>query len=496
LKTHIIRLDDHDDVVSVRDKMAGGRAPRLLLVYPKRGRILDRTLDLRLLQRYAVSQGAQLALVARAASVRRAAAPLGIPVFRSTPDAQQYLWPEQVRDQRLRRVGPRPDFRLWRGEFHAGEPAWLSNQFVRLGLFALAVLAVLAVMLACVPSAEIRLDLRTRAQALTLPVRANPGIGAVNPAGVVPAYTLSGVVGGSRTASIETLRDVPDQPATGAVVFTNLTDSVIGIPAGTVIVAVGETSQRFVTLSDSVVAGEAGAEIDVPVQALSGGAAGNLPAGALVAIEGGLGAGLAVTNPAPLSGGSDRLAPVASEEDRAALRAALLEELRQQALEQFEASLEPGDLVFPASFAVVDVTAERYVPAEGQPGSRLTLTMQVEFRAAYAAWTDLSALAVFSLDASLPAGYVAEPGSLSLAVVGDPVTSADGSTQWRMRAQRQLHERADQAEVARLVQGQTRRAAAERLAQAFSLRSPPVFRLRPSWWPFLPSLPFRIVVDD
>ena len=105
VKTHVIQLDEHDDVVSVRDKMAGGRAPRLLLVYPKRSRILDRTLDLMLLQRHAAGLGAQLALVTRSATVRRAAGPLGIPVFRDTPDAQQFIWPEQARGPRLKRVG-------------------------------------------------------------------------------------------------------------------------------------------------------------------------------------------------------------------------------------------------------------------------------------------------------------------------------------------------------------------------------------------------------
>ncbi len=495
MKTHVIHLDEHDDVVSARDKMTWGRAARLLLVYPKRGRILRRAFDLRLLQRQAVSQGASLALVTRSAEVRRAAAGLGIPVFRSEAEAQRYHWPKPPRGPRFKRVGPRPDFRLWRASLEQPEAPWRDHALVRLGVFAAAVLAVLFLLVLLVPSADIRLQVETRTQTLTLPLRASPEVAALNLAGVVPSHRAVAVVGGMQTAAITSLSDVPDQFASGEVVFRNLTDEQIGIPAGTIVRTLNEPVWRFVTTADAVVEGEVDATVTVPVRALVAGAAGNLPGGSLVAIESDLGASLAVTNPAPMSGGTDRLAVVPSAEDRAALREALLADLRQRALEQFEAELAPGDLLFMDTFTVSRVLSETYLPPAGQPGNRLTLTLQVEFQVHYAAGADLARLATVSMDASLPAGYEAVPDSLRLIPIGEPVTGQDGVTLWRMRAEREIRQRIDPAAAAYLVRGRTRRSAARHLAEAFPLLAPPEFRLKPSFWPFLPTLPFRISVE-
>ncbi len=494
MKTHVIHLDEHDDVVSARDKMTWGRAARLLLVYPKRGRILWRTFDLRLLQRQAASQGASLALVTRSAEVRRAAAGLGIPVFRTVNEAQRYHWPAPECGLRFKRVGPRPDFRLWRASLEQPEASWRSQALVRLGVFAAAVLALLTLLLLLVPAAEIRLELETRSQTLTLPLRASPEVAALNLAGVVPSRQAATVVGGTRTMAITSLSDIPDRFAGGVVVFRNLTDEQIGIPAGTVVRTAAEPVWRFVTTADAVVAGEVDATVEVPVRALVAGAAGNLPGDSLVAIESDLGARLAVTNPVAMSGGTDRLTVVPSAEDRLALRQALLDDLRAQALEQFEQELAPGDLLFMDTFTVGRVLSETYLPAAGQPGNRLTLTLQVEFQVRYAAGEDLARLATVSMDAGLPAGYEAVPDSLRLMPVGEPVTAQEGVTLWQMRAEREIRQRVDPAAAASLVRGRTRRSAARHLADAYPLLAPPEFRLKPSFWPLLPTLPFRISV--
>ncbi len=52
------------------------------------------------------------------------------------------------------------------------------------------------------------------------------------------------------------------------------------------------------------------------MRALEAGSKGNLDADALVAIEGDLGASLAVTNPAPIGGGTDIRKPAPSDLDR------------------------------------------------------------------------------------------------------------------------------------------------------------------------------------
>jgi hypothetical protein len=95
MKTQVIQLERHDDVTSVKDKIAWSKASRVLLVWPKRGRVLYRPLDLLLLQRACQAEGAQFACVADDDDVLDHAKELGIPVFRSAKVAQRLAWRRQ-----------------------------------------------------------------------------------------------------------------------------------------------------------------------------------------------------------------------------------------------------------------------------------------------------------------------------------------------------------------------------------------------------------------
>ena len=68
MKTQILQLETYDDQVSACDKIKWSQADRILLVWPARGKILNRKLDLLLLKRQSIAQGAQLALVTRDAA--------------------------------------------------------------------------------------------------------------------------------------------------------------------------------------------------------------------------------------------------------------------------------------------------------------------------------------------------------------------------------------------------------------------------------------------
>ena len=76
MKTQIITLESHDDLISVRDRLSWAKTPRILLVWPKYEKVTLRQVDLKVLQRHASSLGAQLGLVTRARRDRRAFATL------------------------------------------------------------------------------------------------------------------------------------------------------------------------------------------------------------------------------------------------------------------------------------------------------------------------------------------------------------------------------------------------------------------------------------
>jgi hypothetical protein len=493
MKSQVIQLDLHDDVVSVRDKMSWAKTPRVLLVFPRRYRILNRQLDLRLIQRYAERLGVQLALVTRSTVVREMAEDLKIPVFRNTGQAQRSAWHAREITRPPLRHSPRPVLQRMRQEASPLESRWRNQPLARLVPFSLAVLSVLALLLLFVPSATIALKPAGRIQSESLSIRASPSVEAVSLAGSIPAQTALLVVQGTKSIQATGSMVVPDQPAQGEVRFSNLTTSLLGIPSGTIVRTQGDPAIRFATRSDGVLAGGVGNSLDIPVQAVVAGSAGNLPADQLVAIEGDLGASLAVSNPAPTTGGSDQVAPVATADDRLRLHNALLEDLRQAAIGQFGQMHDPGDILIPDTISVVQVLSETYFPADGQPGADVTLDLQVRLQMLYVKGSDLQALALAVLDSTLPADQVQIPGSLSIRPLGAPTTGADGFSRGQIQVQQTVRSQVNPLIVGQLVQGRRIQDASRILSDAYSLATHPTIRVAPSWWPVLPWLPFRIV---
>ena len=97
MKTQIILLEPHDDTISVKDKMEWSQTGRVVLVWPARAQLMDRRLDLVLLQRHSGFLGVQIALVTSDPEVRFNAGQLEIPVFRSVRKAQTGRWARKRR---------------------------------------------------------------------------------------------------------------------------------------------------------------------------------------------------------------------------------------------------------------------------------------------------------------------------------------------------------------------------------------------------------------
>jgi len=495
MKSQVIQLDSHDDVISVRDKMSWAKTTRVLLVFPRRFRILNRPLDLRLVQRYAERMGVQLALVTRSVAVRQMAEDLKIPVFRNAGQAQRSAWPDEEKAAPSYRRAPLPVLRRMRQEASPAESRWRGQLVARLGPFSLAVLAVLAVLLLFVPSATVDLKPQGLTQSEILSIRASPAVQTVNLAGNIPAQTALLVVEATRSTPASGSMVVPNQPAQGNVRFSNLTTTLMGIPSGTIVRTKGDPAVRFATRADGVLEGGVGKTVDVPVLALDAGTAGNLPADALVAIEGDLGASLSVSNPDPTSGGSDHVVPVATADDRLRLHNALLQDLHQAAIGQFGRTHAPGDVLIPDTISVAQVLSETYFPADGQPGGELTLDLQLRLLMLYIRGSDLETLALAVLDSTLPTGQIPLPGSVSIRPQSVPVTGADGIARGQIQIQQTVRPRIDPLVVGQLIQGRKIPDAGRILSRAYPLAAHPSIRLVPSWWPVLPWLPFRIVTE-
>ena len=475
--------------------MSWAKTPRILLVWPKYEKVTLRQVDLKILQRHAAFLGAQLGLVTRTRRVREEAEALRIPVFESTGQAQKVSWPTPRR-KRLLRHAPRKDLREKREQVQVQEEAWRTNPAVRLGMFSVGVLSVLVLVALFIPRAQVTLSPVSTMQSITLPVTASPSIDSVFITGNIPAREKRVIVEGEHTVVVTGEGVVPQSKARGVALFRNLTQQSVAIPEGTILQAAQDALVRFVTLEDGVVEAGVGKTIELPVEALEGGIAGNLPADTLIVIEGRLGLSLSVNNPEPTTGGRERASVQASESDHLRAKNLLMKSLDEMAREKVKEEINDGDMVFEETLNISQILLEEYDPPAGAAGTNLTLSMQVEYSVNYAAASDLIELTLLAMNASLPSGFRA--ASASDAVILNPVTNLsideNGTARWTMKVEREIVQDVNPAQVTYLIQGYSSGTAQARLEENIPLAASPKISLSPSWWPWVPIVPFRISV--
>lgn len=492
MKTQIITLESHDNLVSVRDKLSWAKTPRVLLVLPKYAKIDLRLLDWKVLQRHADSLGAQLGLVTRRARVKRDAESLGIPVFVSTAAAQREPWRAPVRRERRVLKAPRRDLRALRDEIRKKEPAWLNSLPVRVLIFTVGALAFLALGGLFIPRAVLTLHPEKKYQSVVLPVTASRAIKETSIRGLAPARDAAVVVGAEESLSISSQISVPKFKAKGIARFTNLSQNEVNIPAGTM--AATASALRFVTLRDVRLPAGMGRFVETAIEALQAGEQGNVAANAINSIEGSLGLSVLVSNPQPLTGGSSVMEVGANEEDRAKLRGILAESLLRGAETELRANLDPEDLLLSDTIEPVKIVEEVFAPPPGAPGKALTLKMQAQFSARYIAAEDLRQLSLLALNASVEDGFEAA-GLPFYELTAAPFTDEAGVSRFEMKASRLLLRRIDRIQSLSLVRGLHPQKAQVVLTSSLPLRQKPEIDIVPSWYPWLPLIPFNVSAE-
>lgn len=504
MKTQIIQLEPHDDIISARDKMGWGKAERILLVWPERGKTLNRKLDLRLLKRHSDNLGAQLAIVARDPDVCYQSPRLGIPVFNSLRHAQSASWklPRKFRNMQAAKIKIQPgrseqnklqslDRPTHRGE---AQKETRLNHLIRLSAFILGVLAMLSMAATLAPGAEIIITPQEQWQEITLEVLAKPEFTAPGLSGALPSQTLNIVVEGRESIPVSGVIVIPDQPAIGEVTFTNLTDQTVSIPEGTIVLNQDDETMRYVVIQAGEVEAGPGTTITLPIRCLTPGIQGNLPAESIVAIEGLLGTQLRVVNAEPTHTGSDRQEPAPTGFDRQKIYAELIASLQVSAISELQNTLEAGDVLIPNSLTLVEVLEETYQPSEIEPADQLSLNLRLEYRGLFVSTHDIQILANALLDANVTSGYEPVENSLEIEHLSAPQPGEKYSASWELRARRKIQAIIDISQVQRLSLGLAPNVAQDRLNDDLPLALPPQILISPAWWPRLPVLPFRIMI--
>jgi hypothetical protein len=496
MKAHIIQLDQHDNVLSISDKMSWGKAKRVLLVYPPSGELILRKIDLLLIQRAAQKMGFTISLVSIPKDIQKLANDLNIPFFRSINDAQRMKW--KARSKKNIPYDPKPFYGLQKVHLDRKPKGsdWQSQVGARFIIFSIGVLAVILIALLFIPSAVIHLNLSEQRQSISFQVDANESVNDVNFTGSIPSDKISVEMEGTKQTNVFSQVEVPDKNAYGLIRFTNLSDEMVLIPAGTIVAQLNNPGIRFYTTVTGEVLAGSGNTIDVPIQALTAGKIGNLEVNSIGSLIGDLGIKLTVTNPEPTIGGTNLVTTKATETDRENLFNSLEAELRNQAIQKIRSSLVEGDIIFTDTILLEKTVEEVYVPTDDQPGEQLSLKLKLIYSIRYAEYSDLLKLAFPTLRSNLPSDYTEVNNSMVIEPLGQPETNSTGTTIIEMEFTQRIKRIIDLISLSRLVQGVKLKEAYNLLHGKYENEMNPIIEIDPSWWPRLPIVPLRIVVLD
>ena len=494
MKVQIVYLSASDDIDSTRDMLSWVQSPRAVLVWPNRGRVLHRHLDLVLLKRYAQRRHLALGLLTFDSAIRQSAAELGFPLFESLEQLPDERW-RQFRAFDMDVESPRDSLRqpaTIRARLDR-IPEWVESLDRKSARVQLGVLLLIFVVLsaAVIPSVEIILSPPKRLERTTLDLEL---IGFETRSDRFSVVIEKIRVQGSADLPTTGEVSIPLSASRGSVIFTNLSPKLISIPLHLGIRSEGMQSTRFRTTHSGELPAEIGAEIELPVEAVDFGKHGNLPSGTVFSTEAPFGLTVDITNPNPFRGGSNEIRSSVATVDLARLEEKLIQELLTKAERELDATLGSEHAVLENSASVDRVLAQDYSHAEGEPAQLIRLDLDINILVMVYRVNDLLSKIREAIAIEWDSNRVLIPNSASVIrahyAAGDEnslgVIRMEGSAESYLPFARQA--------VLTTVRGRTPRAAQDNLEAAITLESPPAFLLAPSWLPLMPWLENRIDV--
>lgn len=495
MKTTIIQLEEHDDVITVHDRLAWAKSARVVLIWPEEGRILTRLLDLVLVQRAGRQQGQQVGLVTRDPEVVEHAHELGIPVFRNQKRALRSVW--RRKPQRGRLLRPRRNIAPPAEELRKIRPERTYHPLsggIRFIFFSLGLLAIITLILGLIPAATIYLPLDRTDQEVEFSVWLSPEIQTTTLAGKVPVSEDRVVIEEEGEIASSGRVSLPDQTASGHVIFTNLTADAVTISKGTVVLTLDPEPKQYLTTQAARLEGGSGQTIQVNVRSERPGKIGNTTSGSIRAVVGSIGLQVSVDNPEPIAGGTERTEVGPSAMDEQKLRQQLYVKMEKKAAEWLRGYYVEGAYTVQASVKLVKVIEEERIPAEGQPGTSLRLRLKVEYQGWVVMDDNLQTAARNVLNSGLPDGMTAIEDTIWL-MFGEMSPTENGEFLWRLTAKRQIAPTVEADQIIQLVLGKPRKKTLMDLTEKFSLKSEPTILISPKWWPWLPVIESQIRVE-
>jgi len=496
VKTQIVYLEPHDDYNSVRDKLNWTQSPRVLIVWPGRGRLLFRRFDLVMLQRYSLKNGIQIGLVTLDPDVLHHAKSLHIPTFESLDSQPEKAW--RARGE-LKISKPTSSGVLSSLQSGLNRTTQLHPRMIlisRILSFSVGLLAITILVMLLVPRAVITIEPEIIDLVETYSLDLDTGqFEIITSHPRLPARQVTSVLEGRLRLPTTGSTAQPDQPAHGEVTFTNLTDESLEIPVGTTVRTLDPTAPYFLTQSRIYLDPEEGAQTTVGVVASSPGPEGNVSAEEIQAIDGPLGLSATVSNVDQLTGGSLEIRSAVASADLMRLRLELEKSLLDNAYQALLGLALEGEDLIPGSIRILETIETRFSNDIGDAADSLELNLLIEFEGQVYSPDQLYSVMKQVLIDDLSRGENIKPDTLKIIEVSDIVpgnTGEDSSIEVTISSQSYVG--IDHEMIRKIVRGRIEFEALEDLIAEVPLEELLSVDISPAWLHRFPLLDLQIHV--
>ena len=380
----IIKLQGYDNFYSLMDRLhqrdaSGQGAVRMLLVWPPRGRVLETPMEFGRLRAWAVRNHYETALLIPGDEVSlKMAKEQGLPAFRNFQEAGEKKWarPEKLPSagdpaERIRKLA------LLRKDLeHAQRPK--IPFAVRLLFFVLTVLVLCTAFYAVIPQARVDITPYLTRKGVNMTIWTDDRLDMPTLAGGIP--TIEKKFDLDLTVEVPSSGQVKIESgiAVGQILVRNTCDRIYPSSAGVLVGTAEDFEQgiNFVTLDDVTL--DPGEERTVRIEAVSGGTAWNLPAGAVRYAEYPKSLCWEVRQNQPTAGGSSGIYASPNDADRAAARESISAQIARAAQNALANDPEGQDLLMLGEPVVRAVRQEQMQPDLGFASDILTLRQSLE----------------------------------------------------------------------------------------------------------------------
>lgn len=449
-----------DDVASVVGRIDTAESPEVILLVRRDARALRRPTAWPHIAAHVRRRGIELGVVAPRSDVRGHARANGLRVARTPGGLRPHVEYVDVMGRRVE-VPPVPWGRVVRGAMI---------------LVALSTITFMA----CyrVPSATVTIVPRSEPVTASGEARANALVDANDVSTqVILATTVRRQVFTAVTTTTTGEVEVGDETAVLDVTFENASGSVVLVPRGTRLIS----DESIVFLTDEDLDVPAGETATVGATAEFPGEPGNIDAGALIEIEGGVPPSISIAGSTAGSGGTNRLTAGVSQEDVDRVRSIAGDILDGIALRTLEALVEEDGLgtLLPSSVSAA-IFSEQPLQRLDEPGEIFVVEYTITASGLVVRTEDANAYGEMLILSELADGLALVPGSVTAVV--EAVGERGAVT---VTATGQAATLSDIAVTASQITGMRPNAARELLQQELGLSEPPVIEITPNFVPWL-----------